>query len=354
MRCTKIRTEQFEFNIKKIDNWILNIDKIKSGKFIRDELKIGNTPIVRLENIDTNNLELYAKIEWLNPFGSIKDRAAYWMIKIAEDKGILNKNKTVIEPTSGNMGIALACISMSLGYKFTAVVPQAVSEETKNLIRLLGAELLETSDDLCPRVGKGTDQCIALAKGIVNSFPNEYFMPNQYENEANFLAHYNGTGPEIFNQMNGNIDYFITGIGTGGTVTGVGAYLKERKDVKIIAAQPQPNHHIQGLRNLQESDKPAILSKRFHVIDDILTISDEEAFRAVRLIAEKEKLLVGPSSGAVLAAALKLEEKGLKGKAVLIFADDALKYSSVYRQFKVLDEETLRSLEELISLQKVN
>lgn len=307
-----------------------------------------------MENIKTSNIELYAKLEWLNPFGSIKDRAAYWMIKLAEEKGLLDKGKTIIEPTSGNMGIALACISRSLGYKFTAVVPQAVSDETKNLIRKLGAELLETSDDLCPRVGKGTDQCIALAKGIANSFPNEYYMPNQYENEANFLAHYEGTGPEIWRQMNGNLDYFITGIGTGGTVTGVGTFLKERSKVKIIAVQPQQNHHIQGLRNLQESDKPLILAKRFNVIDELLTITDEEAFKAVKILAEKEKILVGPSSGAVLAAALKLDELGYKGKAVLIFADDALKYVSVYKQFNVLNGEILINLQEISSLQGIS
>ncbi|MFP3189930.1 MAG: PLP-dependent cysteine synthase family protein [Thermoproteota archaeon] len=343
--------EEYYYNFLKVNNWFSNLEKINSGKLNKENLKVGNTPLIKLENIKTSNLELYAKLEWLNLFGSIKDRAAYWMIKIAEEKGLLNKNKTIIEPTSGNMGIALACISRSLGYKFTAVVPQAISEETKNLIRYLGAELLETSDDLCPRVGKGTDQSIALAKGIVNSFPNEYYMPNQYENEANFLAHYEGTGPEIWAQTKGNLDYFITGIGTGGTVTGVGTFLKQRSNVKIIAVQPQQNHHIQGLRNLQESDKPLILAKRFDVIDSLITISDEEAFKAVRMLAENEKLLVGPSSGAVLAAALKMDELGFKGKAVLIFADDALKYYSVYKQFNVLKDEELDKLKGLVSAQ---
>ena len=155
---------------------------------------VGNTPLIELSSFSTKNIKFYAKLEWYNPFGSVKDRAAYWMIKDAEKKGLLKKEKSVIiEPTSGNTGIALAGIATSLGYRVEIVIPEKVSEETKKILRDLGALLHETSDDLCPRVGAGTDQSIALAKAIAKPRPDVYYMPNQYENDANFLAHYDGT-----------------------------------------------------------------------------------------------------------------------------------------------------------------
>jgi len=313
-------------------NWIKNIEYAAKGLLNRNNLKVGNTPLIRLKNLEKGNLKLYAKLEYYNPFGSVKDRAVYKMIMKAEEEGKLKEGISIIEPTSGNTGIAMACIAKALGYDFTAVVPQAVSEETKELIRYVGAELIETPDDLCPRVGKGTDQCIVLARSIVKKYPDKYFMPNQYENEANFLAHYEGTGPEIWNDTKGEVTHFISGIGTGGTITGAGLYLKEKSKVKVIAVQPQRNHHIQGLRNLEESGIPDLLMRRIDVIDEWITVSDEEAFEAVKLAYEKEKLLIGPSSGAVLAAAMKIRDEGC---AVLIFADDARKYHSVYNQFKI-------------------
>lgn len=219
-----------------------------------------------------------------------------------------------------------------------------VCQETKSIVRSLGAELFETCDDLCPRVGKGTDQCIALATAMVKNHPSKYFMPNQYENEANFLAHYETTGPEIWKQTNGKITHFIAGIGTGGTITGVGQYLKERNpSVKIIAVQPQKNHHIQGLRNLEESSMPKVLERRKEVIDEWVVVSDKDAFRWVKLVAEKEGLLIGPSSGAVLHAASQLAEK-VDGKIVTIFADDGRKFSSLYKEFDVFTPEEFNAL----------
>ena len=291
-------------------NWIKNIEYAAKGLLNRNNLKVGNTPLIRLKNLEKGNLKLYAKLEYYNPFGSVKDRAVYKMIMKAEEEGKLKEGISIIEPTSGNTGIAMACIAKALWYDFTAVVPQAISEETKELIRYVGAELIETPDDLCPRVGKGTDQCIVLARSIVKKYPDKYFMPNQYENEANFLAHYEGTGPEIWNDTKGEVTHFISGIGTGGTITGAGLYLKERSKVKVIAVQPQRNHHIQGLRNLEESGIPDVLMRRIDVIDEWITVSDEEAFEAVKLAYEKEKLLIGPSSGAVLAAAMKIKDEG--------------------------------------------
>src|SRR5215467_7914444 len=182
--------------------------------------RIGNTPTIELESFSTRNVRIYAKLEWYNPYGSVKDRAAYWMIKNAEKKGLLKKDKSIIiEPSSGNTGIALTGIASTLGYRVEIVIPEKVSEETKNILRKLGATIHETSDDLCPRVGAGTDQSIALATAISKPRPDLYYMPNQYENDANFMAHYESTGPEIWKQTNGELTHFFTGCGTGGTIT---------------------------------------------------------------------------------------------------------------------------------------
>ena len=191
---------------------------------------IGNTPLIELKSFSTPKLKVFAKLEWYNPFGSVKDRAAYWMIKNAEEKNILKKDKSIIiEPTSGNTGIALTGIAAQLGYKVEIVIPEKVSSETKDILRKLGATLHETSDDLCPRVGAGTDQSIALAYAISKPRPDTYYMPNQYENDSNYLSHYESTGPEIWEQTNGKVTHFFTGCGTGGTITGTGTFLKEKK-----------------------------------------------------------------------------------------------------------------------------
>jgi cysteine synthase B len=218
------------------------------------------------------------------------------------------------------------------------VIPEKASEETKKVIESLGAKLYQTSDDLCPKVGAGTDQSIALARAISQSRPDLYYMPNQYENEANFMGHYKGTGPEIWEQTEGKITHFLTGVGTGGTITGISAYLKEQNPtVRTIAVQPQQNHLIQGLRNFVESDKPVLFKKREDLVDEWMTITNEESFSAVVKIFEKDKLLVGPSSGAVYAAMEKLKID--KGYMVGIFADDGRKFKSLYLQQKVFTDE---------------
>lgn len=304
-------------------------------------LKVGNTPLIPLNNFKTNSMKILAKLEWFNPFGSLKDRAVYWMIKDAEVKGLLNKrDQVIIEPTSGNTGIALVGIASLMGYRVEVVIPDKISQETKDILISMGAEILETTDDLCPRVGKGTDQSIALAKAIVMGHPGKYFMPNQYENEANYMAHYESTGPEIWRNTEGKITHFIAGIGTGGTITGVAHYLKEKNpSIKIYAVEPQKGHHIQGLRNLEESLMPKLLEKRADLIDEWIRVSDDDAFKMVRKLASKEKLLVGPSSGAIMHAASRIAEKEKDGVAVTIFADDGRKYGSVYSQFNVFTED---------------
>src|SRR6476660_9688915 len=268
--------------------------------------RIGNTPLYELSSYSNENIKFYAKLEWYNPFGSVKDRAAYWMIKDAEKKGLLVKNKSIIiEPTSGNTGIALTGIASSMGYKVEIVIPEKVSEETKRILKNLGAVLHETSDDLCPRVGAGTDQSIALAMAIAKPRTDVYYMPNQYENDSNFLSHYESTGPEIWEQTYGKVTHFFTGCGTGGTITGTGTYLKEKnKNVRVIAIQAQKNHLLQGLRNFEESAKPDLFIRREKIVDEWYTATNQKSFEMVKSLAEREDILVGPSSGSVMASML--------------------------------------------------
>lgn len=313
-----------------------------SAKVLTDQeilKKIGNTPLVKLDSISDDNKTYYAKLEGHNPFGSVKDRAAYWMIKDAEEKGKIKRGQTIIiEPTSGNTGIALAGIANLLGYQVEIVIPEKASEETKKIISSLGAKLYETSDDLCPKVGAGTDQSIALATSIASSRPDKYFSPNQYSNEANFIGHYRGTGPEIWEQTSGKITHFFSGVGTGGTITGISTYLKEKNPkIKTIAVQPQQNHLIQGLRNFEESAKPDLFLRRENVVDDWITITNQEAFEAVREVFEKERMLVSPSSATIYAAMKKYHIE--EGVIVGIFADDGRKFKSLYVEQKIFTEQ---------------
>lgn len=303
--------------------------------------RIGQTPLVELKSFATKNIKFFAKLEWHNPFGSVKDRAAYWMIKDAEKRGVLKKDKSIIiEPTSGNTGIALTGIASALGYKVEIVIPEKVSDETKAILRHLGASLHETSDDLCPRVGSGTDQSIALAKAISKPRPDIYYMPNQYENDANFLAHYESTGPEIWKQTNGAVTHFLAGAGTGGTITGTATYLKEKNpNVRIIAVQAQPNHLLQGLRNFEESSMPELFKRRESVVNEWFTATNKDSFEAAKVLAQKENMLVGPSSGSVMTSMLKVAEKMDTGVLVGIFADDGRKFKSLYVKEGILTEQ---------------
>jgi len=313
-----------------------------------DPLKrVGNTPLVKLDSLSNNKAKYFAKLEGYNPFGSIKDRAAFWMIKDGEERGILTKGKSIIiEPTSGNTGIALTGIANLLGYKVEIVIPEKASNETKEIIRNLGAKVFETSDDLCPKVGAGTDQSIALATSIASSRPDTYYSPNQYANEANFKGHYVGTGPEIWKQTDGDITHFFTGVGTGGTITGIGTYLKEKNPyIKIIGCQPQQNHLIQGWRNFEESAKPDLFLKRENVVDEWVYVDNKEAFSVVKEVFEKDKLLISPSSAAVYAC-MKKYPVPENGCIVGIFADDGRKFKSVYADQKIMSlEEFDTSLE---------
>lgn len=302
--------------------------------------RIGNTPLYELTSYSTENIKFYAKLEWHNPFGSVKDRAAYWMIKDAEKKGLLVKNKSIIiEPTSGNTGIALTGIASSMGYKVEIVIPEKVSQETKRILRNLGAILHETSDDLCPRVGAGTDQSIALATAIAKPRSDVYYMPNQYENDSNYLAHYESTGPEIWEQTNGKVTHFFTGCGTGGTITGTGTFLKEKKEnLQVVAIQAQQNHLLQGLRNFEESSMPDLFKRREKVVDRWMTATNQDSFDTVKELLKKEGLFVGPSSGSVMSSMLKFSKEIDKGVIVGIFADDGRKFKSLYKEQNVVAE----------------
>lgn len=303
--------------------------------------RVGNTPLVPLDSLSNDTTQYFAKLEGHNPFGSVKDRAAYWMIKDGEEKGVLTKGKSIIiEPTSGNTGIALTGIANVLGYKVEIVIPEKASNETKDIIRNLGAKVFETSDDLCPKVGVGTDQSIALATSIASSRPDTYYSPNQYANEANFKGHYVGTGPELWRQTKGRITHFFTGVGTGGTITGIGTFLKERNpDVKIIGCQPQQNHLIQGWRNFEESAKPDLFLKREGIVDDWVSVDNDEAFSVVKEVFAKDRLLISPSSAAVYACMKKYSIKQDNACAVGIFADDGRKFKSIYSTQNVMSKE---------------
>jgi len=283
---------------------------------------IGNTPLVELTHLNGNkSVKIYGKFEGVNPGGSVKDRPAYYMIKKAEESGKLTKDKTIVEPTSGNMGIALAMIGAARGYKVKLFMPGCVSTERQGILMALGAEIILTP------AKEATDGAIRKAKEFLSSSPGEYFMPNQFDNPDNVLAHYETTGPEIFSQTNGEIDVFVAGMGTTGTLVGTSQYLKEKKpSVKVVAVEPVRGHTIQGLKNMTESIVPKIYNPE--IFDEKVVVEDGEAFEIARVLATKEGLFLGMSSGAAVAGALKVAEKIDHGVIVVILPDRGDRYLS--------------------------
>jgi len=283
---------------------------------------IGNTPIVELVHLCSNPaVRLFGKLEGNNPAGSVKDRPAYYMIKKAEESGELTHDKTIVEPTSGNMGIALAMIGAFKGYKVKLFMPECVSMERRSVLEAFDAEVVLTPDK------EGTDGAIRRADQFVREHPDKYYRPNQFENPNNVLAHYETTGPEVFNQTGGDVDIFIAGMGTTGTLMGVGSYLKEVKpEVRIIGVEPKIGHAIQGLKNMNEAIVPGIY--RRDAIDEKLVIDDEEAFETARLLAVKEGLFVGMSSGAAVAGALRVASDMKHGTIVVLLPDRGDRYLS--------------------------
>lgn len=283
---------------------------------------IGNTPLVKINKMNPNpNVNIYAKIEGKNPGGSIKDRIALKMIEQAEKNSSLTKDKTIIEATSGNTGISLAMIGAVKGYKVEIVMSDAVSIERRKTILAFGAKITLTPGE------KGTDGAILKTRGLVRQFPDKYYTPDQFSNQANILAHYETTAKEIWEQTEGKIDYFVAGVGTSGTLMGVGKFLKElNSNIKIISAEPIRGHFIQGLKSMEEAINPAIYDKSW--LDDILIIDTEGAYETARQIVKSEGIFVGMSSGAAMLAAITIAEKIKSGNIVTIFPDRGEKYLS--------------------------
>lgn len=283
---------------------------------------IGNTPLVELRNMNDNpRVRVLAKLEGNNPGGSIKDRPAWYMIKKAEECGSITEEKVILEPTSGNTGIALAMIGAARGHRVKLVMPACVSVERRSVLEAYGAEVV-----LSP-AGEATDGAIRLAHRILAEEPDRYFMPNQYDNENNPLAHYETTGPEILSQAGGAIDAFVTGLGTSGTLMGVGRFLKERQlQVRVVGIEPRLGHKVQGLKNMREAIVPGIY--RPVEMDAKLTVDDEEAFETARMLAVREGLFAGMSSGAAVAGALRLAREMTSGTVVTVLPDRGDRYLS--------------------------
>ena len=286
---------------------------------------IGNTPMIKLNNIGNSNL--YVKLEKYNPAGSIKDRAVYYMVENLEKNGLLKKGDVLVEATSGNTGIALSMIGSLKGYKVIIVMPETMSVERRTLMKAYGAELILTDGSL------GMKGSIEKMNKLLSENSN-YISLKQFDNEYNPLAHYETTGVEIYNQVK-DIDIFVCGVGTGGTISGVGKYLKEKNpNIKVVAVEPEGSpvisknkkgsHKIQGIG-------AGFIPKNYNenVVDEVMTITDEESYEGVRIMAQKEGILVGISSGANIYAALKLCEMYPDKKIVTVAPDGIDKYMSM-------------------------
>ncbi len=283
---------------------------------------IGNTPLVELINIYKKpGVRVLCKLEGCNPGGSIKDRPALYMIQKAEERGELTKDKIILEPTSGNTGIAIAMIGAAKGYKVDLCMPECVSTERRLILEGLGSNVFLTP------ARENIDGAIKKAHKLLEEEPEKYYMPNQYENPDNILAHFETTGPEIYQQTNGDIDYFVAGMGTTGTLMGTGRYLKAVKpDIKIVGVEPVMGHTIQGLKNMTESMVPKIFDPS--LLDERYMIEDGEAFEVTRMLAQHEGIFVGTSSGAAVAIALKIAKQIKHGTIVTILPDRGDRYLS--------------------------
>lgn len=286
---------------------------------------VGNTPLVRVKNLikkDELKADVLAKLEYFNPAGSVKDRIAKEMIQDALEKGLINENTTLIEPTSGNTGIGLSAVATALNLKIIITMPETMSVERRNLMKAYGAELVLTPGS------EGMKGAIAKAKELASQIENS-FIPGQFENPANPTAHYKTTGPEIYEQTEGKVDIFVAGVGTGGTISGIGKYLKEKNpEVKVVAVEPASSpvlstgkggaHKIQGIG---AGFVPETLDT--NIYDEIITVENEDAFAAGKEMAKTEGILVGISSGAALYAAKELAKREENvGKTIVVLLPD--------------------------------
>ena len=283
---------------------------------------IGNTPLVELANINANPaVKVLCKLEGCNPGGSVKDRPALYMITKAEERGELTKEKIILEPTSGNTGIAIAMIGAAKGYRVELCMPECVSTERRLILQGLGSEVFLTP------AKENIDGAIRKALELLERGPDRYYMPNQYENPDNVLAHFETTGPEIYLQTEGEVDYFVAGMGTTGTLMGTGRYLKSKKPgVKIIGVETVMGHTIQGLKNMTESMTPGIYKEP--ELDAKYMVDDGEAFEVTKMLARREGIFVGTSSGAAASVALKLASEIDHGTIVVLLPDRGDRYLS--------------------------
>jgi len=285
---------------------------------------IGRTPLVRLPHFEREvaGVELYAKAEWSNPGGSVKDRAAFRMILDGEASGKLRPGLTIVDATSGNTGIAYAMVGAARGYPVKLCLPENASPERKLILRAFGAELVLTSPL------EGTDGAIREVRRMVAEHPEKYFYPDQYSNDANWRAHFETTGPEIIEQTGGRITHFIAGLGTSGTFVGTSRRLKQYNPaIRVVSFQPDsPFHGLEGLKHMETALVPAIYDAT--LADEDLRVSTEDAHRFVRRLAREEGLMVGISSGAALAASLAVARQLDSGVVVTVFPDGAEKYLS--------------------------
>lgn len=283
---------------------------------------IGNTPLALLDKINPNpKVRLFGKLEGNNPGGSVKDRIAWYMVKSAESEGKLSKGSTILEATSGNTGIGLAMVGTARGYKVKLVMPECVSMERRKVLEALGAELVLSPGN------EGTDGAIRLAHRLYDEHRNGYFMPNQFDNPANSLAHYETTGREIYEQTKGEVSVFVAGMGTTGTLMGAGKRLKEfNSSITVVGVEPHLGHKIQGLKNMTESIVPKIFNPK--AIDQKWSVVDDEAFTMTRRLALEEGLFVGMSSGAAMWVAVKKAKEMKSGTIVVILPDRGDRYLS--------------------------
>src|SRR5690349_14242697 len=285
---------------------------------------IGRTPLVRLHQFerDTPGVELYGKAEWQNPGGSVKDRAAARMILDGEARGQLTADRTILDATSGNTGIAYAMVGAARGYKVKLCVPENASQERKLILRALGAELVLTSPL------ESSDGAIREARRIYAADPDAYFYPDQYSNDANWRAHYDTTAPEILEQTDGRLTHFVAGLGTSGTFVGIGRRLREyRSRIRLVSVQPDSAlHGIEGLKHMESAIRPGIYDST--LADEDVSVTTERAQALTRQLAADQGLLVGVSSGAALAACLDLAERISEGVIVTVFPDSGTRYLS--------------------------
>ncbi len=285
-------------------------------------MTIGNTPMIKINRLNENpGVIIAAKLEGTNPGGSIKDRIAHYILDKAERSGELTKDRIILEATSGNTGIGLALVAAVKGYRLTVTMSELMSIERRRTLEALGAEIVLTPGE------KGTDGAIEKAAEMYQENPDLYFLPNQYDNEDNYMAHYYSTANEIWKQTDGMVTHFVAGMGTTGTLMGISKRLKEmNRSIQVIGVEPTLNHKIQGLKNMQEARVPKIFNEDW--LDQKVTVSDEDAFETARLLAAEEGIFTGISAGASMYVALQLAKTINHGLIVTIIPDRGEKYLS--------------------------